>query len=403
MDLARTGQLPWLMLRPRSLDGDEIFQGDFDLLIDGSRFDDILRTVFLVCQQTGVSFVLRQVAPFKRQIELLDEQGRRVALELWAQAEFQTRSQSGHLSRTGVDYATCAGLDGSRRDALLAALFLLHLHHKGKNLQVPLTRERIDYFAARVVNEPGLAAALKGLQAGTLTLDDVHRMAWEFLREQKTPVIAPWRLALRRLGWHVRGALHWPSWRTTAVVGPDGSGKSALIDGIMNGPSGKSFRFQRFKRFFRRPLFYWFKHEPRNVRDEKLLWLVLPVAWTYFSVSRLFTGWRRPLILDRYFYDYFVRNVRVGSTEPFRRIAGYGLCTALVPRPRGLIVATCSVAVIHARKHEMDEAAIHAIYDMYRDQVVRGGLPMTLFCHTGISLEQSARHVLAFLGDPEFA
>jgi hypothetical protein len=161
-------------------------------------------------------------------------------------------------------------------------------------------------------------------------------------------------------------------------------------------------RFQRFKRFFRRPLFYWAQHEPRNVRDEKLLWLILPVAWTYFSLSRLFTGWRQPLVLDRYFYDYFVRNVR-SETEPFCRTAAYGLCSALAPRPQRLIVASCPAAVIHGRKQEMTQSSIEAMYDMYLDQVKRGWLPLTLFCYTGASPEVSALHVNVFLGEPEAA
>jgi hypothetical protein len=402
IDLGEAGHIPWVMLRPRDLDDDGIFEGDFDFLIDGARFEEILRTVFAVCQAAGISFVLRQAAPFKRQIELLDEQARRVTVELWTHAEFRTRDRGGRLTRAGVGYAAYARMDAAGREALLAALFLLHLHHKGKDLGAQLVRERLAWFAQRMAGQPLLRDALEGLRAGTLDLEGARRAAAAFLRERDIPMASPARVALRRLAWELRRALHWPSWRTTAVVGPDGSGKGTLIDDIKQGPLGKMFRFQRFKRFFRRPLFYWVQREPRNVRDEKLLWLILPVAWTYFSLSRLFTGWRQPLVLDRYFYDYFVRNVR-SPTQPLRRIAAYGACSALAPRPDRLIVASCPAATIHERKQEMTQPAIDAMYDMYVDQVTRGWLPLTLFCYTGGSPALSRLHVSEFLGSPDLA
>ncbi|HTJ99249.1 MAG TPA: hypothetical protein VL522_06465 [Bordetella sp.] len=402
MELGESGRIPWVMLRPRDTEGDGIFQGDFDFLIDGERFADILRTVFVACQTEGVSFILRQSSPFKRQIELLDERGRRVMIELWVHAELRLRDGGGHLTRAGVAYSAYEELGAEDQRALLAALFLLHLHHKNKDLRLPLVQERLDYFANRVGHVHELRDALTGLRAGTLGLDAARGIAAAFLRERGIPVISPATIALKRLGWRLRRALHWPSWRTTAVVGPDGSGKSALIDDFKSGPQGKAFRFQRFKRFFRRPLFYWGK-EPRNVRDEKRLWLILPVAWTYFSLSRIVTGWRRPLVLDRYFYDYFVRNVRRDSDQPFRRIAAYGVCSALAPRPQRLIVASCPSTIIHERKQEMTQAAIAAMYEMYLDQVRRGWLPSTLFCYTGASPELSGLHVGLFLGNPELA
>ncbi|CAM3357758.1 Thymidylate kinase-like domain-containing protein [Bordetella sputigena] len=400
IELARTGRIPCVMLRPRDIDGDGIFQGDFDFLIDDARFDEILAALFHLCQQTGVSFILRQSAPFKRQAELLHDDGRRVILEFWPHAELRTRGDVGPLSRAGVDYATYARLDDKDRGALLAALFLLHLHHKRKKLDTPLVRDRLAYFAERTVDIPGLGTAMRGLLAGTLELDAAHHTATAYLLEHDIAVIPPARIALKRLAWHLRRALHWPSWGTTAVVGPDGSGKSALIERIQSAPQGARFSFKRFKRLFRKPLFYW-GSEPRNIRDEKRLWLILPVAWATFSLTSLCTGWRRPLVLDRYFYDYFVRNVRVGSQQPFRRIAAYALCSALAPRPQRLVIASCPPEIIHQRKQEMSREAIASMYDMYLDQVRRGRLAATLFCHTGVSLEESSRHALLFLGGPE--
>ncbi|OZI63096.1 hypothetical protein [Bordetella genomosp. 11] len=399
IELGQAGRIPCVMLRPRDTAGDGIFQGDFDFLIDEARFDEILRAVFSLCQAAGVSFVLRQSAPFKRQVELLDDSGRRVTIEMWPHAELRTRGERGRLSRAGVAYTAYERLDARGREELLAALFLLHLHHKGKDLRDALVRDRLAYFADRVGAVPGLRDAMNGLLAGTMEMDAAHQAATAFLRARGIPITSPTAIALKRLAWRARRVLHWPAGDTTAVIGPDGSGKTALMDGIESSPLGKRFRFRRFKRLFRKPLFYW-GSEPRNVRDEKRLWLILPVAWAAFSLMQLFTGWRRPLILDRYFYDYFVRNVRLNSQGDFRRIAAYDLCTALAPRPRRLIVASCTPAIIHQRKQEMSQEAIAALYEMYLDQVRRSRVPSTLFCYTGARPELSGRQVLHFLGNP---
>ncbi|WP_427184337.1 hypothetical protein ACL598_25600 [Bordetella bronchialis] len=399
---AEAGRIPCIMLRPRGGDGDAIFQGDFDFLMDEGRFDQILQAVFSICQTAGVSFIVRQSSPFKRQIELLDERARRVTIELWTHAELRVRGSGGRLTRAGVSYGAYEQLCLSQREALLAALFLLHLHHKRKDLGAPLVRDRLAYFADRCGNDAALRGAMHALLAGTLDLDGAQQAGMAFLRQGGIAVIPPVAIALRRLAWRLWGALHWPSWRTTAVVGPNGSGKTSLIEDLRHGPAGKRYTFKRFKRMFRKPLFYWGR-EPRNVRDENRLWLILPVAWAVFSISGLWAGWRRPLMLDRYFYDYFVRNVRTNRQHPVRRIAAYGVCSALAPRPRRLIVASCPPDIIEKRKQELPRDAIVSLYGMYLDQVRRGRLPATLFCYTGASPEMSGRHVLSFLGDPEAA
>ncbi|OWT80290.1 hypothetical protein [Achromobacter sp. HZ28] len=403
IEAGAAGSIPWVMLRPRTLDPATVFDGDFDFLVDGARFDEIVHALFTICRDAGVSFALRQTSPFKRQAELLGDAGRRVIVEMWTHAELRTQERGGHLTRAGVAYAEYEKLNAQGREALLAALFLLHLHHKKKALDRPMVAERLAYFSAHNGAVPELSDVLEGLRSGALTLADARRTADHYLRAHGIVVSSPAAIALKRLAWRARTALHWPSWRTTAVVGPDGSGKGALIESIKQGSQGKQFRHQRFKRIFRRPLHHLVQRDPRNVRDEKMLWLVLPTAWTCFTLSRLLTGWGKPLLLDRYFYDYFVRNVRLSTPEPFRRIAAYRLCSALAPRPERLIVAVCTPEIIHERKLEMARDVIEAMYGVYIEQVVGGRLPLTLFCHTGGTLAASERDVEAFLRMPKLA
>jgi len=273
---------------------------------------------------------------------------------------------------------------------------VLHLHHKRKDLGSELTRWRLAHFARQPGLSDGLRLALEGLRAGGVDLDRAHAQALAHLRERGVPIVPPWRVAARRMAAACRTALRWRARRTTAVVGPDGSGKTALIDAVRRAPEGAGLRVQRFKRFFRRPLFHLFRDEPRNVRDEKMLWLVLPVAWLYFQSSHWLAGRGKDFVLDRYFYDYLVADVR-SDARPLRRIAGYGAWSALVPRPDRLVIATCPSDIIFGRKREMPAASIDALYRIYLDQVVRSGVPETLCCDTGGTLERSQARMAGLL------
>lgn len=400
--LGETGGIPCVLLRPREISPATVFEGDFDFLIDEAKFPDVLNAIFAACQGAGVSFVLHQLSAFKRQIDLLDRGGRRVALEFWPHAEFRTSDGHGHFSRAAIDFSVYRATPENERGSLLAAVFILHLHHKKKDLGLPLVRARLVHFLQVPSLAPELRKALQALGSGASDIQDAHRRAMAYLRTQRIRYTSPAWVLAKRLRWAVGNALTWPALHTTAVVGPDGSGKTALVGAIKQSPLGRRFRIQRFKRFVRRPLFHLKRSEPRNVRDEKMLWLVLPLAWTYFSLSRWFTGWTKPLLLDRYFYDYFVVNVR-SHTEPFRRIAAYCLCTLLAPRPERLIIASCPASVIHARKQEMTETSIGQMYQVYLDQVSRGRVPVTLWCYTGGDIDTSLSQLLGFLGDPKLA
>ncbi|MFA7436798.1 hypothetical protein [Castellaniella sp.] len=227
------------------------------------------------------------------------------------------------------------------------------------------------------------------------------RWRFEYLSEPSMPQAGapfhgpgPVRLAgpARRLR-----VCNWTAPRTVAVVGPDGSGKTTLIDAALASPVGAGYRFKRFKRYFRRVLFHVRRGTTRNDLEERLLWVILPLAWLTFSVSRGLFGRGSPVVLDRYFYDYFVRHVR-DPHRPLERVTAYGFWSAMVPRPERLVVAACPAEVVHARKGEMTIGHIHALYQVYCDQILRARVPRTLFCHTGLDPQVSARQMTAFLG-----
>lgn len=186
--------------------------------------------------------------------------------------------------------------------------------------------------------------------------------------------------------------------KTVAVVGPDGSGKTTLIDAIKADSISKGFRFKRFKRYFRRVLPYVFRSEDRNDRDQKLLWLILPVSMITFSIGYMLSRGSKQTLLDRYFYDYLIRDLRE-TDKSLSKVKNYNWWTRVLPRPAKLIVAICPPVEILKRKQEMSVAAINDLYDVYLDQIIEGRLPEVLFCNTSLDLEISCRQAIDFLAD----
>lgn len=186
--------------------------------------------------------------------------------------------------------------------------------------------------------------------------------------------------------------------KTIAIIGPDGSGKTTLIDGIKASGIGGAFKFKRFKRYFRRVLFYMRRNTERNQLDQQLIWLILPLSWVTFVITNLLPGYSKPTLLDRYFYDYMVRNVR-SKDHKLSKVRFYDWWTRHIPRPKKLIVAYCQPEIIHQRKQEMTADAIYRLYQVYLDQIVNGQLDSVLFCHTGLEPQVSCQQAIDFLND----
>lgn len=388
-------QMPWVLLRPREMDEPGVFEGDFDLLVDESRIHDIVETIFKICQRRCVSFVLDQYATFKRIIEIIEDDSRKVTLELWTHAEFRTHPDQRHVARSAIDYQDYIRVPTTERPTLLAVLFILHLHHKQKDIGSESVRWRLDYFLDQHIMDPGVRDALQELKTPSNDIVGAHSAATAFLRSHGIHPRGPGSITSQEWMARMRRRIQRTVPKTIVMVGPDGSGKTTLLDMARERSGTGAPKRVRFKYFFRRFVPYIHRSEPQNVRDEKMLWLILPVAWLYFVADRYVVNRASPVVVERYFYDYFVRNVR-DSEMPLQRISCYGLCRAVTPRPARLVVASCLATQIHQRKQEMTIESIDRLYAIYLDQVIRTRIRVTLFCHTGIPADISSHQFVKF-------
>ncbi len=389
-------RLPMVWLRPRSLTIDTLCDDDLDFMYDPDHLIVVLRAVFDLCRDLGLSLrLIQRSSSFKTRMEVLVSPGRVLQLELWPQAEFRTGHSHGPLTRCAIVFSAFQRLPDQQKPSALAAMFLLHLHHKEKNLFSASVQERLRYFSGLGGMSHELQSCMTMMLAGQATLEDGHARAHDWIRGVGLEVRDPLSYQLAKAGRFIAG-FRIPAIRTITVVGPDGSGKTTLIETCRKRLTSSRFNFVRFKRYFRRVLVHVFRAEPRNVRDEKMIWLVLPVAWLHFMLVRMSVGWFKPAIMDRYFYDYLAKDVR-SSTKRLENIAGYSLLSSLVPRPSQVVVASCSTSVILSRKAEMQAESIDALYALYLDQVCRSRVQEVLFCDTRQALDDAAHQMSAFI------
>lgn len=395
--LADGVRLPMVLLRPRRLSPNNLCEDDLDFLYDPDGLYDILNTLFGLCRQEGLSLRLIQSHGFKTRMEVLVPPGRVLQLEMWPHAEFRNADSHGHMSRCAIPFSAYRGLPEEQKNSALGAIFLLHLHHKEKALQSSSVQERLEYFVRLRGMDPDLQSCMNAMLAGNATLEHGRTCAYRWVMIAGLDVFGPCTLQLLKLRRFFSG-IRVPGCNTIAIVGPDGSGKTTLMDASRSILAPFKCKFVRFKRYFRRALIHIVRREPRNVRDEKMLWLILPVAWVHFMLARLSTGWIRPALMDRYFYDYLARDVR-STSRPLQRIAAYDLLSYLVPRPDKMVVASCATPVIMARKEEMQPASIDALYDIYLDQACRSRVPEVLFCSTQQTIQQASAQMCEFILD----
>ncbi|MDE0836944.1 MAG: hypothetical protein OSA84_11400, partial [Akkermansiaceae bacterium] len=262
-----TGKLA-VELRPRSRDEETAFSGDYDYLMDSSRFEEIVQLFFRVCIENEVSFQILRRAAFKHQIILLGSDERRIIFEFWPHAELTTDTPL-----KGISFLTyqrfVEACEAGLREETLALLFVCHLFFKRKDPSHSQVQWRLENFSgrmSRVVPQDGLKAPLAdkirellvSLKLSRLTLAEANHVALGLLSEAEIVLarqgFAKRQRMLAKMGRIFRG---WGA-RIVPCVGPDGSGKTYFITSVLELVQQQSINAStiRFKKLFRRNKIY---------------------------------------------------------------------------------------------------------------------------------------------------
>lgn len=390
-------------LRTRSRDEEAAFSGDYDYLMDASRFDEIVQLFFNICLKHAVSFQIQQRAAFKHRINLFGPDAKKIIFEFWPHAELTTgTSHKGwaFLTYQRFSEASQAGL----KEETLALLFVCHLFFKKKDLSSPQVQWRLQNFAdrmGRVVEQGGAHASfaeeiqqlLTGIIQQQFTLSEANAVALELLAKKNVQIedsgTAKWQHLLTKAQRPFRG---WGG-KVVPCVGPDGSGKTYFITTVMDMVKAHSLnvRATRFKRLFRKNVIYSYLSKryrksrgdmPKNVADERmastLYWVALP-AYAWEVLKSLNT---KAVLMDRFFLEFMVRGYRESQGPGIQQMPGYSRLCRLIPEPRRMIVLTADYELISSRKADLSVEAVHDFYSRYISFALNRKVSNVLFLNT---------------------
>jgi thymidylate kinase len=389
-------------LRSRARDEETAYSGDYDYLMDPSRFEEIVRLVFRVCVEHGVSFQVQQRAAFKRRIILFGSDRRTIMFEFWPHAELTTDTHArgwAFLTHQRFSEACEAGL----KEETLALLYVCHLFFKNKDLSSAQNQWRLEDFASRMscIVEAGgehasFAAEIRLLLTGIIqekfTLSEANGMALNLLAKNNIQVEGCGAAKWSQLCAKAKGPFRGWGGRVVPCVGPDGSGKTYFITTVMDWVNEHSLNAEstRFKRLFRKNKIYAYiskryrtpRDLPKNIADERLApllyWVALPAYW--WGILKSLN--KKAVFMDRFFLEFMVRGYRENEGQGIRQISGYSLLCRMIPEPRRMIVLTADDELISSRKADLSSEAIQDFYSRYISFSVNREISNVLFLNS---------------------
>ena len=215
-----------------------------------------------------------------------------------------------------------------------------------------------------------------------------------------------WRMSLTRRPWKLIPYFGMEAWRlgrrwlqptglTVAVIGPDGVGKSTVIEGLIESLDVAFLRRHR--------LFHWRPNviapkpdggpvpdphsEPVRGRLASMLYLsgfYLDYCAGYLLLIRHLLAKSNLIVFDRYFHDVLVdpRRYRYGGPRRFAEMLG-----RLVPQPDLVILLDADAGLILQRKFELPCEEIERQREAYRD--IRFKHAKIVFVTTSASIHES--------------
>lgn len=202
---------------------------------------------------------------------------------------------------------------------------------------------------------------------------------------------------------------------SVAFIGPDGSGKSTIIEGIR--PSLESALHSTLKYEHMRPnllpslaqLLGGKPHEPgKPVTDPhgstKSGFVGSLLRLSYYSLDYVLGYWfkvypdmvKKPClyVFDRYYYDFILDPIRSRISLP-KKLMGW--FQALIPEPALVLCLGADPEVIHARKPELPLSEVERQVDELRNFC--DGSKRAVWVDTGLSIEESTNQALSAIVD----
>ncbi len=414
LEKVRSKQLPLISLRPKEISENAAYEGDYDLFLPPEYMNELFEIVFDLAVEGGSSFTINRYKHGKAVIILHNRaDNRSIFLEIWnmlsVKDPYKKTIRYIYPEQLKSHIVFADNREASFSLEIEALYYLSHLHTGAKKTSTPLVRYRISHYETALA-QAGSAYAIwfRDLSEGTIDIKTAaHRANMELadkevlflrtdigavIRETKTKAASSARRMKRQ----------WlQSLKTVPVVGPDGVGKTTIIESLLSKASVKIGYF-RFKKLFRSSPFYRLAFPllrgvlNREFRGERFIGKTEVddrFASIVFFNALLFLPFRilinrlagKVIFVDRYFHDYLLTDVRLRREKAGLRKNWRGWLR-LIPNPYWFIHLDASAEVILSRKTELSEEGILA----YRYGVFRACLEKPMMIYSYVNTESSS-------------
>jgi len=196
------------------------------------------------------------------------------------------------------------------------------------------------------------------------------------------------------------------------VIGPDGVGKSTILNEVINTLEERVF-FKRFKKVVRNSVLYNIFHplnknsvrkkvgkkSVKNQHDDiHYLLCILSALSAYPYLLFQILVKKRIVFLDRFFYDYLLKNISFLNKETYLR-ENWRLLLKIIPRSYFLIHLDADAKIILSRKEELSKDDIDKYRKLNFKLYLEKPSIVYVYINTGLKIERCKEVLLSALSD----
>lgn len=370
--------IPLIPIRYRKIDVETVFSdGDYDFFLPMEYLNFFLKMMFETFRKNGISFLIKTQKKEKTLIEIYEVlSNKKIVLDIWHKIEMKCSDEKNKrwldwdflkekVNKTNSGYYFILNFE--------IDLYITHLYIKNKNLEMENVQNRLGYYIKKASEESLLEKIdiLKKIKNKKIDITSINDVTVSNIRKQGSiKTTSELKLYINRVinGIQKRNKKN----RLVIFLGPDGSGKTTIIENLK---CFKIKKFLRFKKTFRKSLIYSIITKKtmkkmglaKNQVDDINADFIFKISLFRFKIYTILNFYKE-LLVDRYYYDYLIKDIRFLDKTPTLRI-WWEKGVDKIKIPKVIVHLGAKEEIILSRKEEMTKDSINiyqeSIFKMY--------------------------------------